>query len=76
MVDLNLQLQQHQKVARLRLYFFQDHQDQERSPDVVTGTLQAFNLDVYTLLDPGACNAPKRTKVNQSLVVVLELILS
>ena len=30
------------------------HQDEEDSLDVVTGTLQDFNLNVYALLVPGA----------------------
>ena len=37
-----------------RLYALQVRQDQEDSPDVVTGTLRVFDLDVYALLDPGA----------------------
>uniref|UniRef100_M0ZUA6 Retrotransposon gag protein n=1 Tax=Solanum tuberosum TaxID=4113 RepID=M0ZUA6_SOLTU len=37
-----------------RLYALQARQDQEDSPDVVSGTLQVFDLDVYALLDPGA----------------------
>ncbi|KAH0657850.1 hypothetical protein KY289_026598 [Solanum tuberosum] len=36
-----------------RLYALQSRQDQEDSPDVVTGTLQVFNLDIYALLDQG-----------------------
>ena len=36
-----------------RLYALQARQDQEGSPDVVTGTLRVFDLDVYSLLDPG-----------------------
>ena len=36
------------------LYSFQARQDQEGSPDVVTGMLRVFDLDVYALLDPGA----------------------
>uniref|UniRef100_M1DF73 Integrase core domain containing protein n=1 Tax=Solanum tuberosum TaxID=4113 RepID=M1DF73_SOLTU len=34
------------------LYALQACQDQEDSPNVVTGTLQVFHLDVYALLDP------------------------
>ncbi|KAH0636085.1 hypothetical protein KY290_036497 [Solanum tuberosum] len=37
-----------------RLYALQASQDQENSPDVVTGTLRVFDLDIYALLDPGA----------------------
>ncbi|XP_015068820.1 uncharacterized protein LOC107013423 [Solanum pennellii] len=37
-----------------RLYAIQAHQDQEGSPNVVTGALQVFDLDVYELLDLGA----------------------
>uniref|UniRef100_M1D3Z3 Gag-pol polyprotein n=1 Tax=Solanum tuberosum TaxID=4113 RepID=M1D3Z3_SOLTU len=37
-----------------RLYALQAHQDQEDSPDVVTGTLRIIDLDVYAVLDPGA----------------------
>ncbi|KAF3616825.1 RNA-directed DNA polymerase -like protein [Capsicum annuum] len=37
-----------------KLYAFQTQQDQENSPDVVTGTLQIFHVHVYDLLDPGA----------------------
>ncbi|KAH0729478.1 hypothetical protein KY289_000666 [Solanum tuberosum] len=37
-----------------RLYALQARQDQEDSPDVVTGTLRVFDLDVYALLDPHA----------------------
>ena len=37
-----------------RLYALQALQDQEGSPNVVTGTLQVFDLDVYALLYPGA----------------------
>ena len=41
---------QHQNM----LYALQVHQDQKGSPDVVSGTLRVFDLDVYALLDPGA----------------------
>uniref|UniRef100_M1DXK3 Gag-pol polyprotein n=1 Tax=Solanum tuberosum TaxID=4113 RepID=M1DXK3_SOLTU len=37
-----------------RLYALQARQDQEDSPDVVTGTLRVLYLDVYALLDPRA----------------------
>ncbi len=37
-----------------KLYALQARQDQEDSPDVVTGTLRVFYLNVYALLDPGA----------------------
>ena len=37
-----------------RLYALQARQDQESSPEVVTGTLRVFDLDVYTLLYPRA----------------------
>ena len=36
-----------------RLYALQARQDQEGSPDVVTGTLRIFDLDDYALLDQG-----------------------
>ena len=35
-----------------RLYALQACQDQEGSPDVVTGALRVFDLDVYALFDP------------------------
>ena len=35
------------------LYALQAHQNLEGSPDVVTGMLRVFNLDVYGLLDSG-----------------------
>ena len=35
-----------------RLYARKDHQDQEGSLDVVTGTLHVFDIDIYALLDP------------------------
>ncbi|KAH0721575.1 hypothetical protein KY285_005148 [Solanum tuberosum] len=44
-VELSPQLQQRQQVAQL---------SREVSPDVVTGLLRVFDLDVYALLDPGA----------------------
>ncbi|KAK4726764.1 hypothetical protein R3W88_031681 [Solanum pinnatisectum] len=37
-----------------RLYALEAHHDQEDSPDVFTGMLRAFDLDIYGLLDPGA----------------------
>ncbi|MCQ8082150.1 hypothetical protein NP492_23805, partial [Salmonella enterica] len=37
-----------------RPYALQACQDHKDSPDVVTGTLRVFDLDVYALLDPGA----------------------
>ena len=37
-----------------RLYVLQARQDQEGSPDVVTGTLRVFDLDIYAFLDSGA----------------------
>ncbi|XP_047252310.1 uncharacterized protein LOC124887169 [Capsicum annuum] len=37
-----------------QLYALQTQQDQEGSPNMVTGTLQVFHLQVYALLDPGA----------------------
>ncbi|KAK4706720.1 hypothetical protein R3W88_033732 [Solanum pinnatisectum] len=36
-----------------RLYAITNHQEQEDSPDVVSGMIQVFNYNVYTLLDPG-----------------------
>ena len=36
------------------MYALQACQDQEGSPNVVTGTLHDFDLDVYALLDPRA----------------------
>ncbi|XP_049357124.1 uncharacterized protein LOC125821803 [Solanum verrucosum] len=35
-----------------RFYALQSRNDQEGSPDVVTGMLQVFSIDVYALLDP------------------------
>ena len=35
-----------------RLYALMALQDQEGSPDVVTGTLRVFDIDVYAFLDP------------------------
>lgn len=35
-----------------RLYALHAHQDEEDSPNVVTGTLRVFHLDFYALLDP------------------------
>ncbi|KAH0698695.1 hypothetical protein KY284_012910 [Solanum tuberosum] len=37
-----------------RLYPITSRQEQENSPDVVTGMIEVFTLDVYALLDPGA----------------------
>ncbi|KAH0689164.1 hypothetical protein KY289_016522 [Solanum tuberosum] len=37
-----------------RLYAIISRQNQENSPHVVTGMIQVFTFDVYTLLDPGA----------------------
>ncbi|XP_049363665.1 uncharacterized protein LOC125828397 [Solanum verrucosum] len=37
-----------------RCYALQTRGDQESSPNVVTGMLRGFKLDVYVLLDPGA----------------------
>ena len=34
-----------------RLYALHAHQDEEDSPNVVTGTLRVFHLDFYALLD-------------------------
>ena len=39
--------------ARTGCYALQAHQEQEGSPDVITGTLRVFDLDVYALLDQG-----------------------
>uniref|UniRef100_M1DWL7 Gag-pol protein n=1 Tax=Solanum tuberosum TaxID=4113 RepID=M1DWL7_SOLTU len=36
------------------LYAITNRQEQEDSPDVVTGMIQVFNFNVYALLDPGA----------------------
>ena len=36
------------------MYALHDRQDQEGSPNAVTGMLQVFDLDVYALLDPWA----------------------
>jgi len=35
-------------------YALQIHGEQESSPNVVTGMLKVFKLDVYALFDPGA----------------------
>ena len=37
-----------------RLYAMVNRQDQENSPDVVTGMIRVFSFDCYALLDPGA----------------------
>ena len=37
-----------------RLYVINNRQEQEDSPDVVTGMIQVFDFTVYALLDPGA----------------------
>ena len=37
-----------------RFYALQSRGDQESSPDVVTGMLKVFSIDVYALLDPDA----------------------
>ena len=37
-----------------RLYTLNSSQDQENSPDMVTGMLQVLHLHVYAFLDPGA----------------------
>ncbi|KAG5600328.1 hypothetical protein H5410_031698 [Solanum commersonii] len=37
-----------------RLYAITSRQEQENSPDVVTGLIKVFTLDVYTLLNAGA----------------------
>ncbi|XP_047251498.1 uncharacterized protein LOC124886659 [Capsicum annuum] len=37
-----------------RFYVLASRQEQEDSPDVVTGLLCVFQFDVYTLLDPGS----------------------
>ena len=37
-----------------RLYALQARQDHEGSPDVVSGTLRVFDLDVYALFNSGA----------------------
>ena len=36
-----------------RLYAITSRQEQENSPDVVTGMVKVFAFDVYALLDPG-----------------------
>uniref|UniRef100_M1DGU5 Gag-pol polyprotein n=1 Tax=Solanum tuberosum TaxID=4113 RepID=M1DGU5_SOLTU len=36
------------------LYAITSRQEQENSPDVVTGMIKVFTLNVYDLLDPGA----------------------
>ncbi|KAH0658156.1 hypothetical protein KY289_026904 [Solanum tuberosum] len=37
-----------------RLYVINSRQEQEDSPDLVTGMIQVFDFTVYALLDPGA----------------------
>ena len=37
-----------------RFYVLRSRSEQETSPDVVTGMLKVFSIDVYALLDPGA----------------------
>ncbi|KAF3657764.1 Protein transport protein-like [Capsicum annuum] len=37
-----------------RFYALPSHQEQEDSPDVVTGMLRIFQFDMYALLDPGS----------------------
>ena len=37
-----------------RFYFVRSRGKQKTSPDVVTGMLKVFSLDVYVVLDPGA----------------------
>uniref|UniRef100_M1DM59 Gag-pol polyprotein n=1 Tax=Solanum tuberosum TaxID=4113 RepID=M1DM59_SOLTU len=36
-----------------RFYAINSRQEQEDSPDVVTGTIQVFDFTIYALLDPG-----------------------
>ncbi|XP_049364124.1 uncharacterized protein LOC125828844 [Solanum verrucosum] len=40
--------------AKKQNHFYALREDHESSPDVVTGMLQVFSIDAYTLLDPGA----------------------
>lgn len=37
-----------------RFYAFPPHREKEDSPDIVTGMLRVFCLEVYVLLDPGS----------------------
>ena len=37
-----------------RFYALHGRQETDEAPDVVTGTLKIFDIDVYSLLDPGA----------------------
>ncbi|MDV3170648.1 MAG: hypothetical protein Q8811_02735, partial [Candidatus Phytoplasma australasiaticum] len=37
-----------------RFYALHSRQEYEDVPDVVTGMLRVFHLDVYVLIDPGA----------------------
>nr|XP_009769702.1 PREDICTED: uncharacterized protein LOC104220517 [Nicotiana sylvestris] len=37
-----------------RIYALSSHQDLESSPDVVTGILSVFSIDMYALIDPGS----------------------
>ena len=66
MVELSLQLQQHQQPTQQgyscgtggnqcqnRLYAPQARQNQKGSPDVVTCMLRVFDFYVYALLDTG-----------------------
>ena len=39
---------------RKRFYALKARGEQESSPDVVTGMLQVYSVNVYALLDPGA----------------------
>ncbi|KAH0759938.1 hypothetical protein KY290_023431 [Solanum tuberosum] len=49
-----------------RLYAIISRQEQEDSPDVITGMIQVFNFNVYALLDPGAISFSSK-RVSKSL---------
>ncbi|KAG5614829.1 hypothetical protein H5410_014653 [Solanum commersonii] len=58
-----------------RLYAIASRQEQENSPDVITGMIKFFTFDVYALLDPGASLSFVTTYVAMNFNILPEQLL-
>ncbi|KAH0644637.1 hypothetical protein KY284_032521 [Solanum tuberosum] len=58
------------------LYAITSRQEQENSPDVVTGMIKVFTFDVYALLDPGASLSFVTPYIAMNFIFILSNFLS
>ena len=56
------------------IYAFHFWEEQENSPDVVTGMVQVFSIDVYALLYPGATQSFVTPLISRNFDILLDIL--